>query len=79
MPAAAGKRIGAAELRKLLTKAKNDATFRGKLISSPGPTLTAEGLRADNHWVKFFGGLTANNFEAEMNKAIDIVVGEASV
>jgi hypothetical protein len=79
MPAAAGKRIGAPELRKLLAKAKADSTFRDKLLSSPANTLTAEGLRPDDHWVKVFGRLTANNFEAEMNKTIDIVEGEAKV
>ena len=55
MPAAAGKRIGAPELRKLLAKAKADSTFRDKLLSSPANTLTAEGLRPDDHWVKVFG------------------------
>ena len=77
MPAAAGNPIGAKELRKLLAKAKKDATFRGKLISSPRATLKAEGLRPDAHWVKLFGRLTANNFEDEVKKAIDIVTGEA--
>jgi hypothetical protein len=74
----AGNPISAQELKKLLTKAKNNSTFRDKLISSPAATLKAEGLRPDAKWVNFFGGLKASNFEKEMKKEIlNFGTGEA--
>jgi hypothetical protein len=73
----AGQKIGKEELRKLLSKAQGDATFRDKLIGSPANTLTSEGLEPTNVWVAFFKSLNASNFEDEMNEAIRVTPSEA--
>jgi hypothetical protein len=73
----AGKKIDKGELKKLLAKAKADATFRDKLLKSPEDALKNEGLDATKRWVDFFKGLKANNFEKEMDDAIKNSGGEA--
>jgi hypothetical protein len=73
----AGQTIAKEQLKKLLAKAKADPKFRDKLISSPADTLKNEGLDATKHWVDFFKGLKANNFEKEMDDAIKDSGGEA--
>jgi hypothetical protein len=67
----AGRTIDTEELKKLLKKAKADPTFRDKLIGSAADTLRSEGLEPTDSWVDFFEGLSANNFEKAMGKAIE--------
>ena len=76
----AGQKMSAEQLKKLLTKAKDNPAFRDKLLSSPADTLTSEGLDLSDrdHWVDFFKGLNASNFEREMDEAIRGLEGEAT-
>lgn len=67
-----GTRIGAWQLRHLLQKCA-DNKFRERLISDPEKTLRTEGLRADPHWLRFFGSLAAANFENRMTHQIDSI------
>ena len=76
--------VSAQGLLDILTKAKSDAAFRDALIKSPAATLQARGLRATPTLVSFFHGLTAQNFDHEVEKAAQamshpLVQGEASV
>ena len=70
------KPITTTELKKLLDDGKADPTFRNKLLTSPEATLTAEGLKADPHWVHFFKAIQSSDFEAIMQSQIDIFHGE---
>jgi hypothetical protein len=72
----AGTRIGPAQLKSLLAKAKGNSAFRDDLIHSPEATLRKEGLRPDTHWTDFFGELQPGDFEKRINSQINIQDGE---
>ena len=76
----AGQKMSPEQLKGLVAKAKANPAFRDKLLSSPADTLTSEGLDLSDrdHWVDFFKGLNASNFEREMDEAIRGLEGEAT-
>ena len=71
-----GRPINARELKELLTRAKNDPTFRDKLLSSPADTLKDEGLEPEANWVRIISDMTPRNFEEEMTREIKTLEGE---